>query len=315
MSELHVIFGTGAVGMAIMDELVAQGKPVRMVNRSGKAAVPPGVTVLAGDAADVPFTRKAAEGASVVYNALNPAYHQWVELFPKLQAGVLAGAAAAGAKLVAMENVYMYGDPKGRLITEDLPYNPHTRKGQVRAQMSRDLIAAHEKSTARVAIGRASDFFGPRSTDQSPLGELVIGRGLQGKAAQVIGNPNLPHTYTYIPDIGRALVTLGARDEALGQTWHIPNAPAMTTRQIIEMIYAELGQPAKIQAAPRPLLRVMGLFDKNIAEIWEMLYEFEQPFIVDSSKFERTFGQRATPLPDAIRATIHWFRQHVAQAA
>lgn len=315
MSELHVIFGTGAVGMAIMDELVAQGKRVRMVNRRGKAAVSPGVEVLAGDASDMNFSRKAAEGASVVYHALNPAYYQWVELFPKLQAGVLAGAASAGARLVAMENVYMYGDPQGRPITEDLPYNPHTRKGQVRAQMTRALITAHEKGTVRVTMGRASDFFGPRATDQSPLGELVIGRALAGKAAQVVGNPNLPHTYTYIPDIGKALVTLGARDEALGQAWHIPNAPAMSTRQIIELIYAELGQPAKIQTAPRPLLRVMGLLDKNIAEIWEMLYEFEQPFIVDSGRFERTFGQRATPLPEALRATVHWFRQHMEVAA
>jgi nucleoside-diphosphate-sugar epimerase len=314
MNELHVIFGTGAVGLAVMDELLARGKSVRVVNRSG-GQFPAGVESLRGDATDPDFARRAAAGASVVYNALNPAYYQWPELFPRLQAGVLAGAAAAGARLVVMENVYMYGDPQGRPLTEDRPYNAHTRKGQVRARMSQALMTAHEQGQVRVAIGRASDFFGPRSTDQSPLGELVIGRALAGKSAQVIGNIDLPHTYTYVPDIGRALVTLGERDEALGQAWHIPSAQTVTTRALLDMIYAELGQKPNIQVAPRPLLRLMTLFDKNIAEIWEMLYEFEQPFIVDHSKYERAFGNQATPLPDAIRATVNWFRQHHAQAA
>jgi nucleoside-diphosphate-sugar epimerase len=214
-----------------------------------------------------------------------------------------------------MENVYMYGDPHGKPISEDLPYNAHTRKGQVRAQMSRDLIAAHESGRVRVAIGRASDFFGPRSTDQSPLGERVIGHALAGKPAQVLGNIDTPHTYTYVPDIGKALVTLGERDEALGQAWHIPSPQTMTTRQIIHMIYAELGQPPKIQVAPKPLLRLMTLFDRNIAEIWEMLYEFEQPFVLNHSKYANAFGDHATPLQEAIRTTLQWFQQQTAKAA
>ncbi|MBZ0301919.1 MAG: NAD-dependent epimerase/dehydratase family protein [Anaerolineae bacterium] len=298
-----------------MDELVARHKRVRMINRSGRANLPAGVELMAGDAADLAFARKAAEGASVVYNALNPAYYLWPELFPKLQAGVLEGAAAAGARLVVMENLYMYGDPHGQPITEDLPYVPHTRKGRVRAAMSRALIEAHEQGRVKVAIGRASDFFGPRSSDQSPLGNLVIGRALTDKSAQVIGHIDMPHTYSYVPDIGKALVTLGEREEALGQAWHIPSPPTVTTRQIVEMIFRELGQPPRIQIVPRPLLRLMGLFDRNVAEIWEMLYEFEQPFVLDHSKYVRAFGDHATPLSEALRTTIAWFRQPAAQAA
>ena len=113
--ELHVVFGTGAVGMSVMDELVQRGpRRVRMVNRSGRARVPHGVEVVGGDATDEAFTREASEGASVVYFALNPPYNKWPELFPGLQAGVLEGAASAGAKLVAMENLYMYGSTYGR---------------------------------------------------------------------------------------------------------------------------------------------------------------------------------------------------------
>src|SRR5215207_2852318 len=173
--ELHVVFGTGAVGMSVMDALVQRGRQVRMVNRSGRASVPGSVEVVGGDATDEAFAREASEGASVVYNALNPPYNKWPELFPGLQAGVLEGAASAGAKLIAMENLYMYGPTDGRPITEDLPYAPNTRKGRVRAMMSEELMEAHTSGRVRVAIGRASDFFGPRVL-ASAAGEQVFGR-------------------------------------------------------------------------------------------------------------------------------------------
>src|SRR5215212_1455660 len=174
--ELHVIFGTGPVGLAVMDELVSKGKRVRMVNRSGRANVPERVEVVGGDAADPTFTREVSEGASVVYFALNPPYNKWPELFPGLQAGVLEGAASAGAKLIAMENLYMYGPTYGRPLTEDLPYAANTRKGRVRAMMSKEVMEAHKSGRVRVAIGRASDFFGPRVL-ASASGEQVLWSG------------------------------------------------------------------------------------------------------------------------------------------
>src|SRR5215207_3967898 len=152
--ELHVVFGTGAVGMSVMDELVQRSpRRVRMVNRSGRVSVPEGVEVVGGDATDETFAREASQGASLVYFALNPPYNKWPELFPGLQAGVLEGAASAGAKLVAMENLYMYGPTEGRPLTEDLPYTPNTRKGRVRAMMSQELMEAHQSGKVRVAIG------------------------------------------------------------------------------------------------------------------------------------------------------------------
>jgi nucleoside-diphosphate-sugar epimerase len=307
--ELHVIFGTGAVGMSVMDELIRRGRRrVRMVNRSGRARVPHGVEVVGGDATDEAFARGASEGASVVYFALNPPYDKWPELFPPLQAGVLEGAASAGAKLVAMENLYMYGLTSGRPLTEDLPHAPNTRKGRVRARMSAELMEAHSSGRVRVAIGRASDYFGPRVL-ASAAGEQVFGRAVQGKSAQVAGDPNQPHTYTYAPDIGRGLVILGEREEALGQAWHLPSPETLTTRQFVEMIFEEVGKPARIQAAPKILLRAMGLFNPGIRETIEMLYEFEEPFAVDHSKFEQAFGEPATPLREAIRGTVRWYRE------
>ena len=295
--------------MAVIEELAQRGsRRVRVVNRSGRARVPHGVEVVGGDATDEGFTREASEGASVVYFALNPPYYKWPELFPGLQAGVLAGAAAAGAKLIAMENLYMYGPTHGRPITEDLPYAANTRKGRVRARMSEELMEAHTSGRVRVAIGRASDFFGPRAL-ASAAGEQVFGRAVEGKSAQVFGDPDQPHTYTYVPDIGKGLVILGEREEALGRAWHIPSPETLTTRQFVEMIFEEVGEPARVQVAPKIVLRALGLFNPPLRETIEMFYEFEEPFVVDDSRFKREFGEQATPLREAIQRTVRWYRE------
>ncbi len=305
--DLHVIFGTGPIGMAIMEALLIQGARICMINRGGRADVPDGVEIRAGNAADPTFTREVCVGATVVYNALNPPYDKWPELFPALQAAVLEGAAAAGATLVAMENLYMYGPTGGRPLTENLPYAANTRKGAVRARMSAELMQAHQSGKVRATIGRASDFFGPRVLT-SAAGVQVFGRAVAGKAAQVAGNPDLPHTYTYAPDIGRGLVILGQREEAVGRAWHLPSPDTTSTRQFVEMICEEVGQPVRLQVAPRILLQILGLFNRPLRETVEMLYEFEEPFVVDHSDFSRTFDAHATPLKHAIGETVRWYR-------
>jgi nucleoside-diphosphate-sugar epimerase len=293
--------------MALIDELHAHGKGVRAVNRQGTADVPDGVEVVGGDATDEEFARVASANAGVVYFCLNPPYTKWPELFPPMQAAVLAGAASAGAKLVALENLYMYGPTGGAPLTEDLPYAATGRKGATRARMAQDLLDAHRAGKVRVAIGRPSDYFGPRGL-LSAMGERVFYPALAGKKTQVMGNPDQPHTYSYIPDIAKGLAILGERDEADGEAWHLPNAPALTTRQFIEQVYAAAGTEAVIQAMPRLMVNVVGLFNGNVRELKEMLYEFEEPYVVDHSRFEAAFGNHATPLPEAIETTVAWYR-------
>ncbi len=313
MSDLHVIFGTGPTGRSIKTELLAQGQRVRMVNRSGRAALPPEVELVPGDAGDHDFAREACAGASVVYQALNPPYSKWPELFPALQASVLAGAIHAGAVYVSIENLYMYGSPGGQPMTETTPENAHTRKGAVRAQMARDLLDAHERGEVRAVIGRASDFFGPH-VRVSAMGDRVFPAALAGKAAQVIGDPDQLHSYSYAPDVGRALVLLAASAEAHGQAWHIPSAETLTTRHFIERVFKATGHPPKVTTAPKLLLRVLGLFNPDVREVLEMTYQFEEPFIINGSKLERSFGFETTPLEDAIRDTVAWYRERQAGA-
>lgn len=308
MAGTHVVFGTGTIGLALVEELTRLGVPVRVVNRSGSAPVPEGVEVVTGDASNVAFATDAANGASAVYQCLNPPYDRWADLFPPLQESVVQAAQAEGARYVSFENVYMYGDTAGVAMTETSPQQPHTRKGQVRAAMAARLKSLSDAGDLEVATARASDYFGPGATTQSQLGDRVVGAALAGKGAQIVGDPDQPHSYTYSRDAGRTLAALGTRDDVVGEVWHVPNAPARTTREVIAMIADEVGADVKVRPAPKPLLWVMGLFNPTVRELREMLYEFEQPFIVDGSKAETRLGLSPTPLPDAVRETVDWFR-------
>ncbi len=306
--NLQVVFGSGPLGLSVVDELVRRGQAVRVVNRSGKADVPAGVEVTAADIYDRLAARNAARGAAVVYQCAQPPYHKWVELFPALQGNILDAAADAGARLVVGGNLYVYGAVEGA-IHEGLPYRAHTRKGKIRAQVDEAVLAAHRSGKVQAVIGRGSDFFGPRVTG-STAGERMFLPALRGKAASVVGNPDLPHTHTYIEDFGRALVVLGERDEAPGQDWIVPSAETVSTRELVKLIFEAAGNPLKISAMGKWMMALGGLFIPEARESVEMMYEFERPFIADSSKFTRTFGLQATPLPEAVQKTVAWYRQH-----
>ena len=302
----HVIFGTGAIGLATLDALLRRGETVRMINRSGTARVPDDVEVVGGNATDPQFTIDVTRGARVVYQTLNPPYERWVEEFPALQASVLAAAETHGARLVSMENVYMYGRPAGRPLTETRDYAAHTKKGKLRGQMANELLDAHHAGKVTVAIGRASDYFGPGGGAQSNLGDRVFPAALAGKTATVLGDPDQPHTYTYIPDIGEGLAVLGEHPDAPGQLWHLPNDPnTRTTRQLVDLVYRHAGQTrARLRRLPPLLLRTLGLFNPAMRELLEMQYQFEEPFIVDSSKIADKLGVQATPIDVALGHTL-----------
>jgi nucleoside-diphosphate-sugar epimerase len=306
----HVIFGTGAIGLATLDALRRRGQTARLVNRSGHARVPDDVEVVGGDARDPAFTTEVARGAGVVYQTLNPPYPEWIAQFPSLQAGVLVAAEAAGARLVSMENVYMYGRPAGRPLTEDREYAAHTTKGRLRGRMARELLAAHDAGRVEVAIGRASDYFGPRGGAQSNLGDRLFPAALAGRTATALGDPDQPHTYTYIPDIGEGLAVLGEHPDAPGHVWHLPNdADTRTTRQLVDIVYRQAGRSrGRLRTLPPVMLRVLGLVNPTMRELVEMQYQFAEPFIVDSSKIANKLGVEATPIEQALADTLREYR-------
>jgi nucleoside-diphosphate-sugar epimerase len=247
-------------------------------------------------------------GADVVYFCLNAGnYARWTEEFPPLQRGVVAGAAAAGARLVVLDNLYAYGPTGGADLVETLPAHPSSAKAATRSAMTDELLAAHAAGQVEVVIGRASDYFGPGAR-QSALGETVFGHALAGKRAQVMGDPDQLHSYSYTPDVAAALIALGTEPEVAGAVWHLPVAETRTTRQLIDAIYRLAGHTPRTLAAGPATLRLLGLVKPAMREYRHTLYQFTQRWVVDDGKFRRAFGDRTTPLDAALADTVEWYR-------
>ena len=308
----HVVIGAGGgTGSAVVRELAGRDLRVRAVTRSGKGEVPDGVEQLAADIGTAEGARHACDGAAVVYHCAQPPYTKWPELFPPMTRAVLDGAVAAGAKLVFADNLYVYGVPDGPM-NEETPQRAQGKKGRTRIEMANTLLDADAEGRLRVTIGRSSDYYGPRGTT-STVGENIMKPALRGKRTRWLGSLDQPHTLNYLEDMARALVTLGERDEADGQVWHVPAAEPLTGREFLDLVFAEAGHSPKIGVASRPLVRVGGLFNPLLRELNETLYQFERPFVSDASKFQAAFGPfEPTPHQAAVSHTVDWFRHRYA---
>jgi nucleoside-diphosphate-sugar epimerase len=306
--SLHVVFGaTGAIGGAVVGALVDAGRSVRAVSRGGRA--PEGAQGVAADAADPADAAAAAMGASVLYHCASPPYTKWPELFPPLTRSILGAAESSGAKLVFADNLYAYGPVDGPL-REDLPDLAHGRKGRVRVEMAAELLGAHRDGRVRVAIGRASDYYGPHGTG-STAGETVFGRILAGQKPQWTGRLDQPHTFQFLPDVARGLLVLAGHTEADGQVWHLPAAEPLTAQQFFDMIAEAAGRPVPVRAsvASPALLAVAGTFSPLLREMRETTYQFRAPFVIDSSKFDAAFGRlEVTQHRDAVERTVRWYQ-------
>jgi nucleoside-diphosphate-sugar epimerase len=277
------------------------------VSRHKPATLPDSVDWRAADVTDPEAAVDAAKGASVVYQCLNAPYTSWPERFPPLQGGVMAAAERNGALLVSLENLYGYGPSGARPMTEDLPLSATTVKGTARAAMTSELLAAADSGRIRIAIGRASDFFGAGVTE-STLGERVFANAVGGRRSDFIGNPDLVHTYSYVPDVAAGLATLGTDERAIGQVWHLPGPETVTTRALLELVAGEVGHPVGVRSVPKLVVRALGLVNPMMRELAEMAYEFDEPFVLDTSKYQSVFGASGTSLPAAISATVAWYR-------
>ena len=312
---LHVIAGAGPVGSATALLLAGRGERVRVITRSGAGPAARGIENIAADAADVGQLTALAGGADVLYNCASPPYHRWPQDWPPLAASLLAAAERTGAVLVTMSNLYGYG-PVGHPMTEDDPPAAAGPKGRTRAAVWAQALAAHQAGRARVTEARASDFFGPFVRAQSPIGERSIPRLLAGRAISVLGNPDVLHSWTYLPDIAAALVTLGADERAWGRPWHVPTGPPLSQRDIYTALARIAGAPPpRLRPVPPWLIRAGGLAVPFLRELPEVAYQFTAPFVVDSTAFQATFGAAPTPVEEALSATLSWWRDQARAAA
>ncbi|TKK89024.1 NAD-dependent epimerase/dehydratase family protein [Herbidospora galbida] len=294
----HVVIGAGQVGGQLAELLLAEGHQVVQVSRSGSGA--PGAEKIAASAADADALLRACAGADVIYNCVNPPYHRWPLDWPPMHAAMLRAAQETGAVLVMLGNLYAYGPVSGPM-TEDLPLAATHVKGRVRAEMWERALAAGIRTTEI----RGSDFFGPGSTGEAYLTTQVIRPAAENRPVVVLSDPDVPHAWTYLPDVARALLIAGADERAWGRPWHVPTSKAMTFREVAERSAALAGaRRPRIVRVPRMAFHAMGWGSPKMRELRETLYQFEAPFLLDSSDFEKTFGVAPTPIDEALVASI-----------
>jgi nucleoside-diphosphate-sugar epimerase len=306
---LHVIVGAGQIGPILAARLLERGLRVRLVQRRPPSTAElPGVETASADVSDPDSARRAFDGASVVYHTANPIYTEWPRLLLPLTRGIVEGATRAGAELVALDNLYMYGRAPSGVMREDTPIAPCSAKGELRAEAAHVMLAARDRGELSVTIGRASDFFGPGATLAATFGVRFWQRALRGKPGEVFGDPDQPHSYSYVNDVAAALVTLGTDERAKNRVWHLPVNPAEPTRTTIARAGRALGiELASKRVAPR-LLSLLGVVSPMLREVAEMTYQWEAPFVLDDSRFRDTFDVAATPWDPAMNETAAWAR-------
>ncbi|MFI6162090.1 NAD-dependent epimerase/dehydratase family protein [Micromonospora haikouensis] len=299
--SLHVIVGAGPVGAATAHLLAAAGERVRVVTRRGTGPEHPAVERVAADAADPDRLAALADGAVALYNCANPAYHRWPTDWPPLAAALLTAAGRAGAVLATVGNLYGYG-PVDRPMTEDTPTVAGGTKGQVRNRMWAEAVAAHRAGRVRVTEVRGSDYLGVGALS---LPMMLLPPVLDGRRAVLPVDFDAPHTWTYVDDVARTLVRAAADERAWGRAWHVPSPPAVSARELAVRAAALAGAPApRLTRLPYPALWLGGLANPFARELRETAYQFDRPFLMDSTAATETLGIEPTPLGSALAQTV-----------
>ncbi|PZA22125.1 epimerase [Modestobacter versicolor] len=298
-----MVLGKGPVGSATAQLLAERGHEVLVLSRSGGRSTG-AVQHAAVDASDAAALAAAVGRADVLYNAVNPPrYDRWTQDWPPIAEAVLGAAERSGALLVVMGSLYGYGRPSGRL-TAASPLAATDVKGRLKARLWGDALAARDAGRIRVTEARASDFVGP--TVPAPQSHLMrqLDTLRRGRRAWVIGDPDAPHSWTYVPDVAATLVALGADPRAEGRAWMVPTAPPRTQRQALTDLAAAMGAPrARVAGIPWSVLRAIGTLQPQMREIVAIRHQWDQPFVLDSAETTEVLGLAPTPWDDVVRAT------------
>lgn len=302
MSQHHLIVGAGPVGQAVAAELVRRGQEAVLASRSGRGPEVAGARREAVDAADSDAITKLADGAAVLYNCVNPpSYHIWPTYWPPIAEALATAAERSGAVLAVTGNLYPYGPVDGPM-TEDLPDVASGTKGALRARMWADLRERHLAGRLRAVEVRGSDFMGPGVTGAHI--PVAAKRAVLGRSTRVFGDPTAPHSMTDVRDMARALVTVGAEPSAWGRVWHAPTNPALSqTETLADVCRAAGREPVRVRAWPAAMLSVVGTVVPFLREMRETVYQFEQPYVLDSSAITNAYGLDPTPWDEVCRAT------------
>jgi nucleoside-diphosphate-sugar epimerase len=300
---ITILGAGGAISNELVKLLAARNEPFRLVARN-PVSTSGAAQVVSCDLSDQNQTIQAVAGSGVVYLLAGLKYDHkvWAELWPRVMANAIEACKRAGARLIFFDNVYMYGKVAGAM-TEDTPFNPISRKGEIRARIANSLINEWKAGGLTAMIARAADFYGPNAKTGIP-NVMVFDPMSKRQKAMCLVNDSLPHSYTYTPDAAEALMTLAASELAWNQTWHMPTTPnPPTAKEFIVQAAEAMGVPAKFRVLSRPMVRIVGWFNPVVREVYEMLYQNDSPYLFDSSKYAKAFGFSGTPYGQGIRET------------
>ena len=302
---MHTILGAnGTIARELSLALASFSPGIRQVSRN-PCKVNSGDEAVVADLLDGRATANAVSGSKVVYLVAGLQYNlaAWQEQWPRVMRNVIDACKQHGAPLVFFDNVYAYGRVHG-VMTEETPFNPVSKKGEVRAKIATMLLDEMRSGNLQAMITRSADFYGPDAVQSFPHA-TVFQRLKAGKSPQWIGNPNAVHTFTFTPDASHAMAVLAQSPEAYGQTWHLPTTKEALSGEGFVRLACELaGRPGKLQVAPRWMLKVLGIFMPVLRENEEMMYQFEHDYRFDSSKIEAAFGMQPTPYSRGIDACL-----------
>ena len=306
MTQQITVFGYGAVGQRIVEQLMARGNRVRVATRRRPTNLPADVEHVPCDVLDAGDVRAALAGSAQAVLAVGFAYDSrvWRTVWPQTMTNMVEGCAAAGTRLVFIDNLYQLG-PQTAPRTEDMPLATTGEKPVILAEVARIWQAARDR--VRIATLRCSDFYGP-GVPVSHLGASAFGELAKNKPAQLLVPADTPHDFAYVPDIARAAVMLlDAPDEDFGQAWNMPCAPTRSPRTLLAMGAAALGHRLRVWAVPSSLLRPLGLVYRFAKEVADVGFTWDRPYIVDGGKFSRRFGFVPTPFEIGVPVTAHAF--------
>lgn len=299
---MHTILGAGGpVANVLTTGLLNHNETIRLISRRPSKFQGDKLSWQKADLLNYPELSAAAKGSTVIYLCAGLIYDKeiWKQQWPVLMQNVIAVAKENNARLIFFDNVYMYGVVNGPM-KEDTPYKPNSVKGQVRAGIAEMIMSEVKAGNLRASIARGADFYGTDSGN-SFFDMMVLSKYAKKQSAQWIGNPKCKHSFSYIPDMGKAMFLLGQNPDSDNQIWHMPTAPALSGNEFIEVAASVYGVKPKYSRITKLLLFLAGLFNKNIMGTVEMYYQYDHDYVFDSSKFEKAFNFKPTSYRDGIK--------------
>ena len=307
---MKTILGTGQLGLAVLEALLEKNpkEAILLVNRSGrtKTSIPENVHVIAADVTNATEMEAIASKSEVIFSCTDVPYELWDDFYSGTSHALAFALSKTNAKLVFADNLYSYGNVRGEEMHEQLPHSARTKKGKIRAAVIHTLLHADQEFTSRVASVKAADFIGPR-IHKGIFGTDFLDRLHEGRSVMLFGNIGLPHTFTHINDFATAMINVATNTDTFGQIWHAPNASALSVDKWVHLFEVIAAKKIKKTVLPKLAIRLAGIFNSFVRELYEMAYQFEYPFLVNHDKYVQRFGNHAAYPSDIVKDTLKWY--------